>query len=75
MLMEALVAPNITIEHEYISQIFSVDGLKHLLLRDVACQPTADGMTFDITRQNFLNLRFEILNCRFQLVFVSNTNS
>lgn len=36
ILLEALVAPQITLEHEYAALLFSIDNLQHMLFRGMS---------------------------------------
>jgi hypothetical protein len=61
VLWESLVSSEITIEHEYVSLVFSVDGLQHPLLRGVPCHLGPGEVDYDIPQQTFLDLRLQVL--------------
>jgi len=57
ILLESIVTPKVTIEHEYMSLLLSIDGLRHPLLRDMPCE-REEGMTdYKISRKEFLERR------------------
>jgi len=65
VLLESLVSLTVTIEHEYVSLLFSVDGLQHLLLHDIVCERKADG-DYSLTQDGFKESRVEILSTIFR---------
>jgi hypothetical protein len=60
VLLESLVSSTVTMEHEYVSLLFSVDGLRHPLLHNVACERRADGDYF-VSQFSFEESRVDIL--------------
>jgi hypothetical protein len=67
VLWESLVSSKITIEHEYASLLFSIDGLRHPLLRGLPCHLGPNDVDLDMTKQTFLNLRLQIFESDFYL--------
>ncbi|KII85768.1 hypothetical protein PLICRDRAFT_44168 [Plicaturopsis crispa FD-325 SS-3] len=64
VLLESMVSPKITLENEYMSLLFSIDGLAHPLLRGVPCQ-LEPGVDLEMSRGEFLNCRQAILKAMF----------
>ncbi|KAK0467246.1 Mus7/MMS22 family-domain-containing protein [Desarmillaria tabescens] len=69
-MLESLVPINVTIEHQFLSQILSIDRCQHPLFKDVPFQPKNDG-DYHISEEDFLHLRaafvkgiFSALNSR-----------
>jgi hypothetical protein len=62
VLLESLVSAKITIENEYMSLLFSVDGLQHPLLYAVPCQIIPGTTNFNISKAEFLTQRLPIMN-------------
>ena len=60
MLFESLVTPELTIEHQYASLLFSIDGLRHPLVDGLALQKSLDG-DFVVTGTDFKPLRLSII--------------
>jgi hypothetical protein len=61
VLLESLVTRTITMEHEYASLLFSVDGLRHPLLRNIDFPKGANG-DYIITYHSFSQTRIQILS-------------
>ncbi|KZT67297.1 hypothetical protein DAEQUDRAFT_694424 [Daedalea quercina L-15889] len=57
VLMQALVAVKVTIEHEYMSLLCSIDGLRHPLLDGMPLSLDPETADYMITRKDFLNKR------------------
>jgi hypothetical protein len=57
-----MVSPKITIENEYASLLFSIDGLEHPLLRGIPYVLAPGMRDYEISRVEFVDLRFQILN-------------
>jgi hypothetical protein len=53
-----------TIEHEYTSIVFTLDGLRHPLLRGVMVEPSAGSSTFEISIEEFSTIRQTLIECR-----------
>lgn len=64
MLFQALVAPRITVEHEFVSLLLSVDGLQHPLLTNVPWTRDCDE-DFQISVSEFENTRVYVLSCMY----------
>ena len=60
MLFESLTTPELTIEHQYVSLLFSIDGLQHSLLDGLALQRGLDG-DYHVTETDFKPLRLTIV--------------
>ena len=56
VLFESVVTPEVTMEHQYISLLFSVDGLQHPLMDGLALQRGLDG-DYLVTKPDFEPLR------------------
>ncbi|KZT09203.1 uncharacterized protein LAESUDRAFT_675011 [Laetiporus sulphureus 93-53] len=59
---QAMVAGKISIEHEYISELFSIDKLRHPLLRGIPCEPKPGVNGYSITRAELLDNRLTFLD-------------
>ena len=88
MLMESLIEPNVTIEHSFVSQLFLVDGLRHVLLHGISQICPAGKSQLKFTLEEFLASRLEILRSKsvfhlslgqiivaFHLVIMSNLST
>ena len=64
MLMEALVVPKVTLEHEYTSQLFSVDCFHHVLFHGFEDQLATALTDAAMTPQMFLSVRMQCLQSR-----------
>ena len=62
VLFESLVTPELTMEHQYVSLLFSVDGLQHPLVDGLVLQRGLDG-DYLITKQDFEPLRLTAITC------------
>lgn len=69
-MLESLVPISVTVEHRFLSQLLSIDGCQHPLLKDVPFQPKDDG-DYHISEEDFISLRpafvkgiFSALNSR-----------
>lgn len=61
VLLEALVTSTVTMEHQYVSLLFSVDGLQHPLLREIVCE-RQEGGDYVISQDAFVEFRVQILS-------------
>ncbi|KAL0953447.1 hypothetical protein HGRIS_004680 [Hohenbuehelia grisea] len=61
VLLISLAAVKVTIEHEYVSLLLSIDGLQHDLLRGLVLDRPNDTADFDISRAQFGVIRASIL--------------
>ncbi|KAI5121875.1 hypothetical protein M0805_001083 [Coniferiporia weirii] len=61
VLLESLVAFRITMENEYISLLFSIDGLRHTMLRAIPVCRESEMEDFHLSRTQFTEKRFGIL--------------
>jgi len=59
-----MVSAKITIENEYMSLLFSIDGLQHPLLCTVPCQPIGT-IDYSISKADFLTQRLSIIKVIF----------
>ena len=59
--MEALVSFKVTIEHDYVSLLLSMDGLRHALLSGIPVTRDPDSNDYELSKQQFLTLRPEII--------------
>ncbi|KAF8517921.1 methyl methanesulfonate-sensitivity protein 22 [Hysterangium stoloniferum] len=60
--IEAIISPNITIQHEFSAVLFSVDSLRHPLLRDMPCiQVDPVSGYFNLERNNLKERRLQIV--------------
>lgn len=57
---ESLVTPELTMEHQYVSLLFSVDGLQHPLVDGLVLQRGFDG-DFLVTEPDFEPLRLSTI--------------
>jgi hypothetical protein len=60
VLFESLVTLELTIEHQYVSLLFSIDGLQHPLLDGLVLQKTLDG-DYIVTENDFKPFRRTII--------------
>ncbi|KAI0916960.1 hypothetical protein AcW2_007217 [Taiwanofungus camphoratus] len=65
ILMESIVTPRVTLEHEYASLVFSIDGLRHRFLHDIPCEKQEGSADFQLSRKDFLEARLSILERMF----------
>ena len=56
VLFESVVTPEVTMEHQYVSLLFSIDGLQHPLVGGLALQRGLDG-DYLVTKLDFEPLR------------------
>lgn len=61
VLMQALAAAKVTIEHEYMSLLFSIDGLRHPLLEDMPCMREEEAADFKMSQKDFLDKRLSFV--------------
>ena len=62
VLFESLATPELTMEHQYISLLFSVDGLQHPLVDGLVLQRGPDG-DYLVTKQDLEPLRLTAITC------------
>lgn len=56
-----MVAHGVSIEHEYAALLFSIDGLRHRILRSLPVQRESDGEDYYLSKDQFLGERLSIL--------------
>ena len=61
VLMQALVTAKVTIEHEYMSLLLSIDGLRHPLLEDMPCTREEEAVDYKIVKKDFLDKRLSFV--------------
>ncbi|PIL22731.1 hypothetical protein GSI_15424 [Ganoderma sinense ZZ0214-1] len=61
VLFRSMATPNITLEHDYASLLFSIDRLYHPLLVKLPIDAPAEDGDFHLTRQEFIEKRVAIL--------------
>ncbi|KAG2068935.1 hypothetical protein BDR04DRAFT_1157335 [Suillus decipiens] len=57
VLLACTVPSKTTIEHEYASIVFTLDGLRHPLLRGVLAEPSTGSPTFEISLEEYSTVR------------------
>ncbi|PCH39845.1 hypothetical protein WOLCODRAFT_142800 [Wolfiporia cocos MD-104 SS10] len=62
ILLESMVAVTVTLEHEYTSLLFSIDGLHHSLLRGMPCERHPGSAELSISRKEFLDRRLAFID-------------
>ncbi|KAK0446695.1 Mus7/MMS22 family-domain-containing protein [Armillaria borealis] len=79
-MLESLVPISVTVEHRFLSQVLSIDGCQHPLLKDVPFQPNDDS-DYHISDEDFILLRpafvkgiFSALNSRLLDQNLANEN-
>ncbi|KAH7927866.1 hypothetical protein BV22DRAFT_245793 [Leucogyrophana mollusca] len=65
VLLESAVSATTTLEHQYTSLVFSVDGLQHPLLRGVPCELPIGSTRFDISKARYTEIRLLLLQTVF----------
>lgn len=65
VLLESMVSAKVTIENEYMALIFSIDKLRHPILRRVPCQPEPETSDYHISINDFLTLRLPAVSSEF----------
>lgn len=60
-----MATPNVTLEHDYASLLFSIDRLYHPLLDQLPINPPGEDGDFHLTRQEFIDKRLEILESKY----------
>jgi len=60
VLFESLATSELTMEHQYVSLLFSIDGLQHPLVDGIALQRGLDG-DYLVTEQEFNPLRMTVI--------------
>lgn len=61
VLMESMIPFKVTLEAEYASLLFSIDGLRHVMLRDLPIERSEASGDFHISKAHFLELRIDIV--------------
>lgn len=64
ILLESMVSKRLTLENEYVALVFSIDQLRHPLLRHVPCEAKPGSSDFVISVAEFKTLRLPIINCK-----------
>ena len=64
VLLESMVSKRLTLENEYVALVFSIDQLRHPLLRRVPCLPKPGSSDCVISATEFRTLRLPIINCK-----------
>ncbi|KAG1760863.1 Mus7/MMS22 family-domain-containing protein [Suillus occidentalis] len=65
VLFACTVPSKTTIEHEYASIVFTLDGLRHPLLRGVLVEPSTGSSTFKISREEYSTVRQTLIESVF----------
>ncbi|KAG2742748.1 hypothetical protein P692DRAFT_20785828, partial [Suillus brevipes Sb2] len=65
VLLACTVPSKTTIEHEYASIVFTLDGLRHPLLRGVLAEPSTGSSTFEISREEYPTVRQTLIESVF----------
>lgn len=60
VLLESLVTSELTMEHQYVSLLFSIDGLQHPLVDGLALHRGLDG-DYIVTALDFEPLRLTVI--------------
>lgn len=68
--MQALVCGTVSWEHEFASLLFSVDGLRHPLLRHVPVARPSEDVDFAISQIKLERGRLGILECKMALALL-----
>lgn len=58
---------SVTIEHEYLALLLSIDDLQYPLLRNVPLEPLAGSVNYEISKACFLEKRLKIIDSAFIL--------
>ncbi|OBZ69025.1 hypothetical protein A0H81_11232 [Grifola frondosa] len=61
VLFESLVPSRVTLEHDYVSLLFSIDGLRHPLLHDIPCELPDNTIDYKLSAEDFSEKRLDIL--------------
>ena len=62
VLLECLVSPRITLENEFVSLLFSIDGLRHPMFRNLPMHTEDEDEDFYLTRLDFSLRRVVLFN-------------
>jgi len=73
VLFESLVASELTMEHQYVSLLFSIDGLQHPLLDGLVLQRGADG-DYLVTKPDLEPLRLTVVTRAWRSLHKRNMN-
>ncbi|KAG2141299.1 Mus7/MMS22 family-domain-containing protein, partial [Suillus clintonianus] len=65
VLLASTVPSKTTIEHEYASIVFTLDGLRHPLLRGVLAEPSTGSSTFKISLEEYSTMRQTLIESVF----------
>ncbi|KAG2028500.1 hypothetical protein BDR03DRAFT_1077726, partial [Suillus americanus] len=65
VLLTCTVPSKTTIEHEYASIVFTLDGLRHPLLRGVLAEPSTGSSTFEILLEEYSTVRQTLIESVF----------
>lgn len=73
VLLTCTVPSKTTIEHEYASIVFTLDGLRHPLLRGVLAEPSTGSSTFEISLEEYSTVRQTLIECENSFIRVKYT--
>ncbi|KAG2110321.1 Mus7/MMS22 family-domain-containing protein [Suillus discolor] len=73
VLLTCTVPSKTTIEHEYASIVFTLDGLQHPLLRGVLAEPSTGSSTFEISLEEYSTVRQTLIECENSFIRVKYT--
>ncbi|KAL6308241.1 Mus7/MMS22 family-domain-containing protein [Sparassis latifolia] len=59
--MESIVTARVSFEHDFTSLLFSIDGLRYPLFRDLPCELPEDSTDYKLSKKNFLDGRIAIV--------------
>lgn len=62
VLLKALITAKVSLEHDYLAEMLSVDGMRHPLLRKIPCEPKPGTNEYAISAADFITLRSSILD-------------
>ncbi|EMD40182.1 hypothetical protein CERSUDRAFT_122249 [Gelatoporia subvermispora B] len=65
VLMESLVSASPRVEHEYLSHLFSSDGLLHPLLQNLPCEAAKGSSKYKLSATDFVAKRMDIISQMF----------
>ena len=73
VLLESMATPNVTIEHDYASLLFSIDRLHHPLLFELPIDPPGEDGDYHLTRHGFVDKRLAMLEGTHQpIIYMSS---
>ncbi|TDL22229.1 hypothetical protein BD410DRAFT_749010 [Rickenella mellea] len=59
--LESMVTARVSLEHEYVSLLLSIDSLRHPMLCNLPVKRNAPNQEFELTKSEFIDLRLSIL--------------